>query len=299
MIPGAPAVETTSLTVRYGEARGIDDVDLLVEPGEVFGFLGPNGAGKTTTIRTLLDLLRPTGGSATVLGFDSHRDSIEVRRRVGYLSGDLELYERLDGRNLLEWLGRLRGGVDRALLDSLVDRFSVQLDRPIKQLSRGNRQKISLVQAFMHRPELLILDEPTSGLDPLMQDEFLGLVRETVEEGRTVFLSSHDLDEVQRAADRVGIIREGRLIAVDHIDALRRQAVRKMELTFARPVTSSEFEDLDGVRDVTVDGNIVRLAIAGPPDQVVKVAAHHELVDLLSEPADLDEIFLDYYRGAP
>jgi ABC-2 type transport system ATP-binding protein len=299
MTPAAPAVETSSLTVRYGEARGIDEVDLLVEPGEVFGFLGPNGAGKTTTIRTLLDLLRPTGGSATVLGFDSHRDSIEVRRRVGYLSGDLELYERLDGRNLLEWLGRLRGGLDRSLLDSLVDRFSVQLDRPIKQLSRGNRQKVALVQAFMHRPELLILDEPTSGLDPLMQDEFLGLVRETVAEGRTVFLSSHDLDEVQRAADRVGIIREGRLIAVDHIDALRRQAVRKMELTFARPITGSEFERLDGVRDVIVDGNVVRFAIAGPPDQVVKVAAQHELVDLLSEPADLDEIFLDYYRGAP
>jgi ABC-2 type transport system ATP-binding protein len=299
MTPAAPAVETSSLTVRYGEARGIDEVDLLVEPGEVFGFLGPNGAGKTTTIRTLLDLLRPTGGSATVLGFDSHRDSIEVRRRVGYLSGDLELYERLDGRNLLEWLGRLRGGLDRTLLDSLVDRFSVQLDRPIKQLSRGNRQKVALVQAFMHRPELLILDEPTSGLDPLMQDEFLGLVRETVAEGRTVFLSSHDLDEVQRAADRVGIIREGRLIAVDHIDALRRQAVRKMELTFARPITGSEFERLDGVRDVIVDGNVVRFAIAGPPDQVVKVAAQHELVDLLSEPADLDEIFLDYYRGAP
>lgn len=289
-------MRTHGLTVRYGEARGIEEVDLVVHRGEVFGFLGPNGAGKTTTIRTLLDLLRPTRGSAEVHGFDSHLDSIEVRRRVGYVSGDIELYERLTGREHLDWLAGLRGDVDEATRDALAERFQAQLDRPIKQLSRGNRQKIALVQAFMHRPELLILDEPTAGLDPLMQDEFIHLLRETVAEGRTVFLSSHDLDEVQHVADRIGIIREGRLIAMESVEELRRKAVRKVELVFTEPVPDSEFTGLTGVRSVSVEGNVVRLAIAGSPDDVVKAAARHTLVDLVSEPADLEEIFLGYYR---
>jgi ABC-2 type transport system ATP-binding protein len=292
-----PAIETERLTLRYGKARGIEDIDLVVQPGEVFGFLGPNGAGKTTTIRTLLDLLRPTSGSAHVLGLDSHTQSVEVRRQVGYLAGDIELYEKLTGAEHLDWLADLRGGVDDGLRDELAERFGAQLDRPIKQLSRGNRQKVALVQAFMHRPPLLILDEPTSGLDPLMQDEFVALVRETVAEGRTVFLSSHDLDEVQRAADRVGIVREGRLIAVRDVEQLRRESLRRMEITFATPVDGTEFDALPGVRDVVVDGSTVKLRVEGSPDAVVKAAARHEVVDLVSEPADLEEIFLELYRS--
>jgi len=293
------AIATRALTTSYGRSRGVVDLDLEVAQGEVFGFLGPNGAGKTTTIRTLLDLLRPTSGSAEVLGLDSRRDSLEIRRRVGYLPGDLALYERLTGREHVEWLGSLRGGLDRAALDGLCDRFAVDLDRPIKQLSKGNRQKIGLVQAFVHDAELLVLDEPTSGLDPLMQEEFHALVRETVAAGRTVFLSSHSLDEVQHVADRVGIIRDGRLVAVERVEELRERASRRVDVRFA-PTTPPEpeaFAGLPGVSDLSVRGDLVSFSVTGSIRPVLRAAADHDVVDLLSRPADLEEIFLTYYRG--
>jgi ABC-2 type transport system ATP-binding protein len=296
----APAIETYALCKTYpGDVRALVDLDLRVERGEVFGFLGPNGAGKTTLIRSLLDLIRPTSGRAEVLGLDSRRDSVAVHRRVGYLAGDLRLEGRLCGRDQLASLGRLRGGVSADAVTKLVERFAVELERPIRDLSRGSRQKLGLVQAFMHEPELLVLDEPTSGLDPLVQDEFRHLLRETTDAGRTVFLSSHSLDEVQHVAQRVGIVRAGRLVAVESVDDLLAKAVRHVVVTFRLPVpAAAEFASLPGVSALRVDGAAIRFSVRGALDAVVKAAARHDVVDLVSAPADLEEIFLAYYRDA-
>jgi ABC-2 type transport system ATP-binding protein len=291
------AISTTELTKRYGSSRGIDRVDLEVHTGEVFGFLGPNGAGKTTTIRLLLDFHRATSGRATVLGLDSHREHLEVHRRVGYVPGDLSLYGKMRGADLLAWFAKLRGGVPAGSVDALCERFAVEVDRPIASLSKGNRQKIGLVQAFMHEPDLLVLDEPTSGLDPLVQDEFHHLVREVAAEGRTVFLSSHSLDEVQHVADRVGVIRDGRLVATEVVEVLRDRAIREIDIHVAEPVTAEDFAGLPGVQDVVVaDDGRVHLSATGELDALIKAVARFHVLDLLSQPADLDEIFLTYYR---
>jgi ABC-2 type transport system ATP-binding protein len=297
-VADAAAIETSALSKTYrGGVRALAGLDLRVERGEVHGFLGPNGAGKSTTIRLLLDLIRPTSGRASVLGLDTRRDGVEARRRVGYLPGDLRLYDRLTGREQLDSLARLRGVRDLAYRDTLVERFTVPLDRPIRELSKGNRQKLGIVQAFMHRPELVILDEPTSGLDPLLQEEFHALLRETASDGRTAFLSSHSLDEVQRVADRVAIIRSGRLIDVDAIASLQQRAPRHVQVTFSAPVDPAPFAALDGVRVEEAEGNVLRLAApAAAMDGVVKAVAAHAVVDLVSTPAELEEIFLDLYR---
>ncbi len=292
----AAAIEANGLTKVFGATVALDGLDLCVEPGQVFGFLGPNGAGKTTTIRVLLDLHHPSSGRVRVLGLDSVRDSVAIHARCGYLPGDLELYPRMTGRRVLDWFAGARGGVDAALRDELVERFDVTLDRRIHELSKGNRQKIGLVLAFMHRPELLVLDEPTSGLDPLMQDEFHRLLRETTAEGRTVFLSSHELDEVQRVADRVAIIRQGRLVVTDSVEGLRRQAPHTVELRFKTPVTAAVFEGLDGVQRVAIDGDRVSLQATGELAPLLRVIADHDPVDLVTRHADLDELFLTYYR---
>jgi ABC-2 type transport system ATP-binding protein len=290
------AVEASGLTKVYGSTRALTDLDLRVEAGEVFGFLGPNGAGKTTTIRLLLALQKPTGGRAALLGLDSQRDSIEIHRRVGYLPGELALYPRMTGRQLLDWFARARGLRDLTLAGALAARFEVVLDRPAKELSKGNRQKVGLVLAFMHRPELLVLDEPTSGLDPLMQHEFERLVRETVAEGRTVFLSSHDLDEVQRLADRVAIIRSGSLVATDTVEGLRRSAPQTVEVRFPHAVGRDVFAGLEGVAVASADGARVTLLVTGAIGPVLAVIADHDPVDLVARHADLEELFLDLYR---
>jgi ABC-2 type transport system ATP-binding protein len=294
----AAAIETHGLSKTYGkDVRALVDLDLGVERGEIFGYLGPNGAGKSTTIRILLDLIRATSGSVSLLGLDSRRDGVEARSRVGYLPGDLRLYERLTAREQLDSLARLRGNVDARLRDALCERFGVVLDRPIRQLSKGNRQKVGIVQAFMHRPELVILDEPTSGLDPLLQAEFRELLRETAADGRTVFLSSHSLDEVQHVADRIGIIRAGRLVDVDSVERLRERSLRHVTLAFAERVDPRAFEALDGVRVESADGTTLKLSAPEPAlDAIVKEAARHRVVDLVSEPADLEEIFLEFYE---
>ncbi len=294
----APAIEATGLSKTYGSGvRALAGLDLRVERGEVFGFLGPNGAGKSTTIRLLLGLIRPTEGRAAILGLDTRANSVEVRRRVGYVPGDLRLYDRLTAREQLDSLARLRGSVEAELRAALVERFGLPLDRPIHELSRGNRQKVGIVQAFMHRPDVLVLDEPTSGLDPLLQGEFRALVRETTAEGRTVFLSSHTLDEVQELADRVAIIRAGRLIDVDSVASLRGRSIRHVTITFAEPVDPAPFGGLSDVRVQSAEGAVLRLTVLpGAMDALVKEVARHRLVDLLSEPADLEEIFLELYR---
>ncbi len=293
------AIETDGLTKTFGETIAVDRLDLCIEPGHVFGFLGPNGAGKTTTIRALLDLCHPSSGSARVLGLDSQRDSVAIHARCGYLPGELELYPRMTGQQLLDWFAGARGGVDPAWRERLVARFEVILDRPVHELSKGNRQKLGVVIAFMHRPELLILDEPTSGLDPLMQDEFHRLLRETTVDGATVFLSSHELDEVQRIADRVAIIKEGRLVVADTVQALRQRAPQTMELRFRAPVAAAVFESLDGVAHVSVDGDRVTLHATGELAPLLRVIADHDPLDVIARHADLDELFLTYYRDIP
>ena len=293
------AIETHELTKTFDGTVAVDRLDLCVAPAQVFGFLGPNGAGKTTTIRALLDLCHPSSGSARVFGLDSRRDSVAIHARCGYLPGELELYPRMTGRHLLDWFAGARGGVDPGWRDQLVERFDVILDRRIHELSKGNRQKLGVVIAFMHQPELLILDEPTSGLDPLMQDEFHRLLRETTAEGRTVFLSSHELDEVQHVADRVAIIKDGRLAVTDTVDALRRRAPQTMQLRFKTPVAAAVFESLDGVAHVAVDGDRVTLHVTGQLAPLLRVIADHDPVDVVARHADLDELFLTYYRENP
>ncbi len=290
------AIETYGLTKSFGATLAVDRLELRVESGQVFGFLGPNGAGKTTTIRLLLALQQPTAGSARVIGLDSARDGVAIHARCGYLPGEFELHPRMTGRRALDWFGRARGGVDRRLRDGLVERFGAVLDRQVHELSKGNRQKLGIVLAFMHRPELLILDEPTSGLDPLMQNEFQHLVRETTAEGRTVFLSSHELDEVQRVADRVAIIRAGRLVVSDTVDGLRRRAPQTIELRFATPVPATVFDSLDGVHRVRAEGDRITLQTTGELAELLRVIADHDPLDVVARHADLDELFLSYYR---
>ena len=289
-------IQTHDLTKYYGTVRGLERLDLEVRRGEVFGFLGPNGAGKTTTIRLLLDFIRPTGGSASVLGLDPRRHSREVRRRVDYLPGDMILYEKMTGSQLLSYLVNLRGGVDWKFVGDLVERLQCNLAQPIRSLSRGNRQKIGLVQAFMKRPELIIMDEPTSGLDPLMQQEFYSMVEEVRADGRTVFMSSHNMPEVERVCDRVGIIRQGELIAIEDVHALKERALHQLELHFAAPVPEEAFSNLPGVRDVTVEGNVLRCTVTGKPDALIKAVARFEVLKLVSHEPNLEDIFLSYYN---
>lgn len=294
------AIRTERLTLTYRHGRGISDVDLEVPAGEVFGFLGPNGAGKTTTIRVLLDLMRPTSGTASVLGLDSRRDSLEIRARTGYLPGDLALPSTLTGTQVLDWLSSLRPGSPPTRREELVERFAVQLDRPMKQLSKGNRQKIGLVQAFQHDPELVILDEPTVGLDPLVQDEFHRLVREFVAEGGTAFLSSHSLDEVQHTADRVGIIRDGALVTIESVDDLRGRGLRRVTLTVAPgsgDTADSHLRALSSISDVSRRGDVFEFAVTGDYASVLSALGRLPVTDMLSRAADLDEVFLALYRG--
>jgi len=290
-------IELDRLTKFYGPHRGIEDVDLVVEPGQAFGFLGPNGAGKSTTMRVLLDFHRATSGSATVLGLDCRADSMEVRRRTGYLSGDIALYEKLTAEEHLLWLGKLRGGIDKRRIAELAERLGLDLSRKIGELSKGNRQKVGLVQAFMHEPELLILDEPTSGLDPLVQHTFQEMVREVASDGRTVFLSSHIIDEVDRVCDQVAIIREGKMVAVETIEALRARSLRQVKITFDHDVDPAEFDALDDVRAVTGEPRTVVITASGDLDPIVKLASRHHVVDLVSERADLEAVFLAFYEG--
>ena len=288
-------IETEKLTKSYGPHRGIIDVDLEIVQGEVFGFLGPNGAGKTTTIRTVLDLIRPTSGRALVFGIESSADPVAIHRRVGYVPGEFALYDRLTGDQTLTYFANLRGGVDKAYQASLIERFDIDPSRRFKEYSKGNKQKIGLVIALQHRPELLILDEPTAGLDPLVQQTFFTTVRDTVKDGATVFLSSHILSEVEKSCDRVGIIREGRIVKLDTVEGLRDLAHHQVELRFSGAVPVNAFESLPGVSDLHADDHVLRMRVAGPITPVVQAAGHYELLDFVSREPSLEETFLAQY----
>jgi ABC-2 type transport system ATP-binding protein len=290
-----PVIRTAGLTRHYGRLVALSGLDLDVVRGEVFGYLGPNGAGKTTTIRILLDLIRPTSGAAQLFGRDSRSDGLAIRRRVGYLPGELQLYENLTGRQFLTYIASLRGGVEWAYASRLAERFACDLRPRIRTLSHGNRQKLGLIQAFMHRPELLILDEPTVGLDPLMQQEFYALIADAKGAGQTVFLSSHVIPEVERTCDRVGILRGGKLITVERISALKEKAIRRVEIRFASPVPPEAFAWLPGTREMQVAGALLRCSVSGSIDPLIKAAARFEVVEINSQEPSLEELFLTYY----
>jgi ABC-2 type transport system ATP-binding protein len=291
-------IRTEKLTKFYGRHRGVVDVDLTVQEGEIFGFLGPNGAGKTTTIRAILDLIRPTSGRAFVFGIESSADPVAIHRRIGYIPGEFTLYDRLTGGQTIEYFGNLRGGVDPAYRKSLIERFDIDPSRRFRESSKGNKQKVGLVIALQHRPELLILDEPTSGLDPLVQQSFYELVREASGEGRSVFLSSHILSEVERTCDRVAIIRDGQLVKVDRVEALRDLAHHQVELRFTGAVPTAAFEALPGVSDVAATDHVLRLRVSGPITPIVKAASQYELLDFVSREPSLEETFLAQYGSA-
>jgi ABC-2 type transport system ATP-binding protein len=292
-------IQTEKLTKSYGSHRGIVDVDLQVDQGEVFGFLGPNGAGKTTTIRTMLDLIRPTSGRVLVFGIESSADPVAIHRRVGYIPGEFALYDRLTGSQTLEYFANLRGGVDRTYQASLIERFDLDPSRRFKEYSKGNKQKVGVIIALQHRPELLLLDEPTSGLDPLVQQTFFATLRETVQSGATVFLSSHILSEVEKSADRVAIIRDGRIVKTDTVEGLRDLAHHQVELRFAGPVPADEFAALPGVSDLVADDHVLRMRVAGAITPVVRAAARYELLDFVSREPSLEETFLAQYGQVP
>ncbi len=288
-------IHTEKLTKYYGKHRGMVDIDLDVEEGEAFGFLGPNGAGKTTMIRTLLDHIRPTSGRATVFGIETTADPVAIHRRLGYLPGEFALYDKLTGGQTLDYFANLRGGIDKAYQQNLIARLDIDPSRKFREYSKGNKQKIGLVIALQHRPDLLLLDEPTSGLDPLIQQEFYGVIREAKQEGRTVFLSSHILSEVEKTCDRVAIIRDGRLTRVDRTAALRDLAHHTVELVFTGPVPAAEFEALPGVSDVVAADHVLRMKVSGGITPVVRARRKYELVDFVSREPTLEETFLAEY----
>lgn len=296
---GGPAIATDKLTKYYGSTRGLDGLDLEVPRGQVFGYLGPNGAGKTTTIRVLLDLIRPSSGRAEVLGLDPWTQAEEVQRRLGYLPGELALYDDMTADGFFAYFLALRGTKDHAYARELAERFGLDTSRRIGTLSKGNKQKVGLVQAFMHRPELLLLDEPSSGLDPLVQQEFHRLLKETIADGRTVFLSSHVLSEIQELADLAAIIRSGSLVVVEDIAALKAKAARRVTFHFAAPVPNGSFASVSGIREVVIDGNVATFVVEGSIDELLKAAARYEVVDLFSHEPDLEDTFLEYYLEGP
>jgi ABC-2 type transport system ATP-binding protein len=287
-------ITSRGLTKYYGKTRGIEDLDLEVGAGEIFGYLGPNGAGKTTTIRLFLDLLRPNTGEVTILGGSA--GDVEVRRRIGYLPGELALYGRMTGRELLSYLASLRGLNSVRSAETLAERLDLDVTRRVGDLSRGNKQKVGLIQALMHEPELLLLDEPTSGLDPLVQQEFYRIAQEAKSDGRTVFLSSHVLSEVERIADRVAIIRDGHLVVVEGLAALKARAIRRIEFHFAGAPPPGLFDGLASVQEYSIDDNMVVCTVVGSLGDLLKAAARYEVTNVISHETDLEDVFLDFYR---
>ena len=295
----AAMIEAQGLTKSYGGKRGITDVSFSLEEGEVFGFLGPNGAGKTTTIRVLMALIRANSGTAQIAGLDCWQQSVEIKKLVGYIPGEPALDPSLTGGQILEFFAHLRGGVDQAYLKQLIERFDLDTRGKFRQYSTGNKRKVVLIQAFMHRPRLLILDEPTSGLDPLNQLEFDRMVKEVRDEGRTVFLSSHILSEVEKTCTRVGIIRAGSIVRIGGVAEVTAIKRYEMTITFGTAVPVDVFKTLEGVVEVEASdqGHTLRLGMQGPADAVIKAAARYPVISVTSHEPSLEDIFLRYYEA--
>lgn len=300
------AIATHDLTKTYGSNRGIRNINLEIEQGEVFGFLGPNGAGKSTTLRTLLGFMTPTSGSAEILGMDVATERSRIHERLGNLPGEFTLDDRMTGRQLIDLFARLRAVSSTVYADELAERLDADLDRPMRRLSRGNKQKIGIIQALFHQPEVIVLDEPTGGLDPLAQETFLDLIEDAKGRGQTVFFSSHILPEIERVADRVGIIREGELVAVEHPLTLTGKTFRHVRIQFAdtgRPPDLAALRDrfarLDGIEGIALDGSTLTFEAHGDMNEVIRLAAQCDLVTMDIEPPSLEEVFLTYYGAQP
>jgi ABC-2 type transport system ATP-binding protein len=291
-------IQTNQLTKSYGSSRGIIDVTFAIQEGEVFGFLGPNGAGKTTTMRTLMGLLRANRGSATIGGLDCWTQSTEVKKQVGYLPGEFAFDPGMRGAQIIQYLGHLRGGVDQAYVRSLVERLGLDPSKRFREYSHGNKQKLGLVQAFMHKPRVFIMDEPTSGLDPLNQQEFYRMVNEVRDEGHTVFLSSHILPEVEHTCDRVAIIREGRLVKIDHVMALKDIHQYDVEISFPGPASVEWFKQVAGVGSVVqgVDERNLQLSVQGALTEIIHIASQHGATNIVTREPSLEEVFLRFYE---
>lgn len=287
-------IHTDMLTKYYGKIKGIEDVSITVNRGEIFGFLGPNGAGKTTTIRLFLNLLNPTRGEATIFGLDTKKDTLKIKERIGYIPGDLNLYRSMSGKDFLQYMGSLR--TKPVAVEKLCEKFQVTTDRKIKGYSRGMKQKIGIVQAFMHDPELVIMDEPTSGLDPLMQREFYTFLKEEQQKGRTFFMSSHILSEVEKVCDRVGIIKEGSIVAVEDVGALKKKSGKFMEVTFSEKITKKDL-DIPGISDISFQDHTAHFRVTGSMDDVIKHLSQFNIEDLTSKDLSIEDVFMHYYGG--
>jgi ABC-2 type transport system ATP-binding protein len=289
-------IETRKLTKSYGKNRGIMDVNITVNKGDVFGFLGPNGAGKSTTIRTLLDLIKPTGGSASIFGLDCHKDALAIKKRMSYVPGDVNLYGFMTGEKFLEYFGRVRGKFDALAARKYADRFDIRLDRKLKEYSKGNRQKIALIQAFINDPELVILDEPTSGLDPLIQQTFLDVLMEEAANDRTIFMSSHVLFEVEKACNRVAIIKDGRIVMQETIQGLQKKSGSIIDVRFDGPVDPALF-NMEGVSGIAKHNGCIRMAVSGNIRPMLKEISSHDVADITVHRMSLEDIFMQYYSG--
>jgi ABC-2 type transport system ATP-binding protein len=292
-----PIIQTRSLSKYYGSSLGIEDISVQVKPGEIFGFLGPNGAGKTTLIRVLLDLLRPSSGQALLFGLDSHQGSMQTHAQLGNLPGEFSYWEKMTGKQVLDLFANIRQVKDLSEAHRLAQRFQADLNRPLGQLSRGNRQKIGLVLAMFHRPKLLIMDEPTAGLDPLMQAEFMKVIQEYNQQGTTVFLSSHDLAEVERVCHRIGVIKQGKLIAVEEVEGMRERADHRVFLHLAHEVDTSSLQQLSGVHDWSQQSTIINFHLLGNPEPLIGLLQAYPILDIEITKPTLEEMFLQYYSG--
>ncbi|MDP4038797.1 MAG: ABC transporter ATP-binding protein [bacterium] len=289
-------ISTKKLSKYYGKTRGIHKLNITINEGEVFGFLGPNGAGKTTTIRTLLDFIRPTNGKAQIFDLDSHSSSVKIKNYIGYLPGDLSAYQNLTGQQFLKYMANLRNQVDFKYVKKLARDFKCNLNIKINKLSHGNKQKISIINAFMHKPKLLILDEPTTGLDPLMQQQFYELVNNARKEKRTVFISSHNLPEVQRICDRVAFIRAGKLIDTKEISELAKWSLHRLEIHFKSIPNKSVFWSVSGIEHLNIAGKIAHVTVKGSLTPLLKAISRYEVIDLITHELDLEDVFFNYYE---
>jgi ABC-2 type transport system ATP-binding protein len=290
-------IETKNLTKTYGKSRGIKDVSIRVNKGDIFGFLGPNGAGKSTTIRTLLDFIRPTSGSATIFGLDCHKDTVQIKKRIGYIPGDFGLFGNMTGWKYLEYFGKVRGGYDAGAAKALVRRFEIKPDRKMKEYSRGMRQKMAIIQAFMNEPDLIVMDEPTSGLDPLVQQTFMDMIREEAGRGTTIFMSSHILSEVEKVCNRVAIIKEGQIQAEEKIEDLQKKSGSVLQVKFAEEVNPETFR-MPGVTNPVRQNGHIRMTVTGNMESVLAEVSKHKVADINIHPMTLEEIFMHYYEEA-
>lgn len=290
-----PVIETDNLTKYYGKKRGIKGINLKIKEGEIFGYLGPNAAGKTTTIRLLIDFIRPSSGQAFLFGLDSRKKSTSIRKRLGYLPGELSLYNNMTVKEMLLYFAQLRQNVHWPFVEELTDRLKCDLEHSIRTLSQGNKQKVGVIQAMMHKPDLLILDEPTNGLDPLIRQEFYHILLELNAEGKTIFLSSHVLPEVEKVCDRVGIIRGGKIVAIEDVLKLKEKSLRQVEIIFGESIKRNDFSDIKNIDKLIIENHRLKCLVTGNMNQFIKKVSKFKIIDFSSHQPGLEEIFLAHY----